>query len=909
MSELKALAVESNPHIIAITETWTNSNIDNSFLEIDGYSLLIRRDREDTTDGRGGGILVYTKSELSCHEVATPGDIIQTVSLQINLASDKLNVYIVYRSPNSSQENNAKINDFISHVEQNAVIVGDFNYPSINWDLLNGNPQERDFLEILSEKHLHQHVSFPTHNSGNILDLVLSSCPNLIHSVEEIGKLGNSDHLAIEILIQAQTVSHMRKHKHWNFSKAKFQDMKVELASIPWSDHLQGDIESDWASFKKTFLDTCEKYIPKKSQREMKQPPWFNHEILRLVRQKRAAWNRYKMFKNQNDFLFYKSLEKKVCKTVKKAKHKHEVNIAKNAKSNPKLFYAYLNNKKRNKVQIGPLKNEDGTLSYDDAEKSHIFNSYYSKVFTQENPLLPDDPPHSCCPEMDDLIISRRRIMELLQESKSSSSPGPDEINQRILKEVAEEISYPLLLLYKKSFESSILPEDWKTAHVIPIFKKGSKTDPANYRPISLTSVVVKLFERIIKEGIMAHLIVNKLINPSQHGFMPKRSTTTNLVAYLDYVTGHLDTGCPVDVLYLDFAKAFDKVPHKRLIQKLKCYKINNKVIAWIKSWLSDRNQRVIVNGIASDWTAVASSVVQGSVSGPILFLIFINDIDLCLGDFEGHLSKFADDTKIAKVVKDQSTAAEMQKIIENLEQWSERWGMEFNAGKCCFIHLGRQNQEFPYFMNGRNISSSSEQKDLGVIISDSCKPSLQCAAAAKKANMTLGRINRAFTCYTKEVMLQIYKVFVRPHLEYAITAWSPWLKKDKELLESIQQRATRRISDIHGTYTERLHMLQLTTLDDRRIRGDAIDMYKYLHHIWNIDIESLFTIINPERPITRQQQSYMPLRVPRAKLDLRKNFFSVRGPDTWNNLPSEIRESSSLNVFKNAYDRFSLQS
>ena len=211
--------------------------------------------------------------------------------------------------------------------------------------------------------------------------------------------------------------------------------------------------------------------------------------------------------------------------------------------------------------------------------------------------------------------------------------------------------------------------------------------------------------------------------------------------------------------------------------------------------------------------------------------------------------------------------------------------------------------------MNGRNISSSSEQKDLGVIISDSCKPSLQCAAAAKKANMTLGRINRAFTCYTKEVMLQIYKVFVRPHLEYAITAWSPWLKKDKELLESIQQRATRRISDIHGTYAERLHMLQLTTLDDRRIRGDAIDMYKYLHHIWNIDIESLFTIINPERPITRQQQSYMPLRVPRAKLDLRKNFFSVRGPDTWNNLPSEIRESSSLNVFKNAYDRFSLQS
>ena len=206
--------------------------------------------------------------------------------------------------------------------------------------------------------------------------------------------------------------------------------------------------------------------------------------------------------------------------------------------------------------------------------------------------------------------------------------------------------------------------------------------------------------------------------------------------------------------------------------------------------------------------------------------------------------------------------------------------------------------------MAGQTISTTSDQRDLGILIDDSCKPGLQCAIAAKKANQVLGRINRSFSCYTRDVMLQIYKVFVRPNLEYAVSAWSPWLAKDINVLESIQHRATRRISDVHGSYPERLQQLQLTTLQERRIRGDAIEMFKYLHGNWDIDFTTMFTTDNPERQITRQQQSYMPVRVPRARLDLRKNFFCVRGPQIWNSLPSEMRQSSSLNAFKNAFDQ-----
>ena len=199
----------------------------------------------------------------------------------------------------------------------------------------------------------------------------------------------------------------------------------------------------------------------------------------------------------------------------------------------------------------------------------------------------------------------------------------------------------------------------------------------------------------------------------------------------------------------------------------------------------------------------------------PVLFTIFINDIDSCLCDFEGFISKFADDTKIAKVVSDETSAAEMQEIISNLERWSATWGMQFNANKCSLIHFGYHNKKFQYSLLGQTVAPANGQRDLGVIIDETCQPSQQCAIAAKKANQVLGRINRAFSCYTKDIMLQIYKVFVRPHLEHAITAWSPWLKKDKDLLESIQHRATRRMSNIHGSYPERLQQLNLTTLEE----------------------------------------------------------------------------------------------
>ena len=294
---------------------------------------------------------------------------------------------------------------------------------------------------------------------------------------------------------------------------------------------------------------------------------------------------------------------------------------------------------------------------------------------------------------------------------------------------------------------------------------------------------------------------------------------------------------------------------------------------------------------------------MQGSVLGPILFIIYIDDIDTCLGNFSGFVSKFADDTKIAKVVKNKESAAEMQTIITNLEAWCKIWGMDFNIKKCCLMHFGYNNPKTEYKMESQKLTASNNQQNLGIVVSDNLTPSAQCAQAAKKANQVLGQINRSFSCHTKDVMSQIHKVFVRPHLEYAVAAWSPWHQKDKDTLEKIQRRATRRISNIRGSYPERLRQLNLTTLEERRIRGDAIEVFKCLNGFWDIEKNSLLTLDNSNKPKTRHQNSHMPLVVPHARLDLRKNSFAVRGSVLWNSLPSNVRKSSSTNAFKNAYD------
>ena len=260
-------------------------------------------------------------------------------------------------------------------------------------------------------------------------------------------------------------------------------------------------------------------------------------------------------------------------------------------------------------------------------------------------------------------------------------------------------------------------------------------------------------------------------------------------------------------------------------------------------------------------------------------------------------------------MIKRISTVADnlaLQDVINNLMAWAKKWQMSFNVGKCKILHLGNNNPQFVYNMEGVTLNVTSNQKDLGVFVDQSAKPSLQVSKAAQKANQVLGRLLRSFKCREKTTMVQLYKTFVRPHLEYAIQAWCPYTIKDIDTLEKVQKRFVRQITSLSGTYEEKLLKIGLTSLRDRRTRGDCIETFKMLRGFTKVDKSTWLTFLSREvGPQTRLSSDPLSLETKPARLDLRKHFFSVRIPTIWNALPLTIRQSTSVNQFKALYDKF----
>uniref|UniRef100_K7EYU7 Reverse transcriptase domain-containing protein n=1 Tax=Pelodiscus sinensis TaxID=13735 RepID=K7EYU7_PELSI len=411
---------------------------------------------------------------------------------------------------------------------------------------------------------------------------------------------------------------------------------------------------------------------------------------------------------------------------------------------------------------------------------AEMLNDFFVSVFTEKSGGVPNVVNTSRERVSLEDKIHKEQVKNHVGKLDVSKSPGPDEMHPRILKELIEEVSEPLAMIFEKSWQTGEIPEDWKRANIVPIYKKGNKNNPGNYRPVSLTSVPGKIMEQVIKEIICKHLEGNKVIGNSQHGFVKNKSCQTNLIAFFDKITSLVDKGEAVDVIYLDFSKAFDTVSHDILIDKLGKYNLDRATIRWVHNWLDNRSQRVVVNGSKSCWKGITSGVPQGSVLGPVLFNIFINDVDIGI---ESTLIKFADDTKLGGV----ATSLEDRDIIQNdlskLEKWSEVNRMRFNKEKCKVLHLGRNNQFHTYKMGSDCLGRSMAERDLGVIVDHKLNMSQQCDAVAKKANMILGCINRCVVSKTREVILPLYSALVRPQLEYCVQFWAPHFKKDVEKL------------------------------------------------------------------------------------------------------------------------------
>jgi hypothetical protein len=353
---------------------------------------------------------------------------------------------------------------------------------------------------------------------------------------------------------------------------------------------------------------------------------------------------------------------------------------------------------------------------------------------------------------------------------------------------------------------------------------------------------------------------------------------------------------------YLDFAKAFDKVPHERLIIKLEAKGVTGKVKNWIREWLTDRSQRVVVGDKVSDECDVGSGMPQGTILGPPLFNVHIDDIDLemLLADLA---VKFADDTKGAKEIKSVEDRHKLQQVLNNLYDWSKRWGMEFNIPKCKIMHVGRNNPEYKYTINGQELSVVEEEKDIGVIVQKNLKPTRQCEKASNMAAAVLRQIERNFHYRDKGVFVRLYKQYVLPHLEFSSPAWSPWTRMDIDKLEKVQRKAVKMVSGLEGIeYEDRCAEIGLKPLETRRKLHDLVLLHGMVHERGGITIENMFERADlREGARTRQAAGVNNLKVPAARTDMRKNFFTVRTVSEWNNLPDELKSEANKEKFKQA--------
>ena len=672
------------------------------------------------------------------------------------------------------------------------------------------------------------------------------------------------------------------------------------------------DINEQWALFETQLKGAIEDCVPKitvnNSQKlKHKKDSEESRKLNAKIKKKQRLW---KKFRKENDWTAreeYNKVRNQVRRLTRNKLKMKEIRIAENVKDNPKLFWNHVQKKTKTKSSIPELYKDSDTkeLTKSDGEKADVLADFFGSVFTSENESsMPDIKISENVKPLTECTIDEEDIKKRLRDLKVGKSPGPDGIHPRVLKELHEVLSIPLKIIFEESIRKSSLPEVWKTANITALFKKGDKKNPGNYRPVSLTCILCKVLESIIREKIVTHMQDHKLFSKKQFGFISGRSTVLQLLKVLDRWTEILDEGGCIDVAYCDFMKAFDKVPHNRLLHKLKMYKIGDVYISWLEAFLKGRKQRVTVNGTSSTWRPVTSGIPQGSVMGPIMFVLYINDLPDCLKN-DSELYLYADDTKIFRKIKCEEDCQKLQEDIECMQNWSDTWLLRFHPEKCKYMRIGAtkvNNFQYKLKHDQEPMEKSKAEKDVGVIIDENLSFEKHMVEKINKANSVLGAIRRSFQFLDNKTFKLLYTSLVRPLLEYANPVWNPYKIKHIDMLENVQRRATK---IMHGmeelSYPERLRKIGLPSLTYRRHRGDMIEVYKILSNRYDPDVSDIFTLRDTD--ITRGHNC--KIYKEQSRLEIRRNSFKNRVVELWNCLPNNVVTCKTTQSFERNLDRF----
>ena len=924
LSEIASLN-NNNNLVLTLTESHLHENIDNAEISIDGYTPY----RADRIGNIKGGIIVYIKDNWQSQiEVLDSGSINLIEYLVLYIKKINLIFITVYRSPSSDRQTFSlvmdKINSIIMQKEQNCpsiILNGDFNFPEIKFEhgLIPESTQPHQILKNFADKFsLIQKIIHPT-RVNNILDLVFTNNEEIFtdFSIEDYPSL--SDH---RLIIGHSTLKYTKNSEKIttfgnSFRTLNFYSENVnwiaineELSKISWNTVIKSvNMDLGYSELCKILFDICKNNVPKKKNRAKSRIP---RDRRILMKQRSSLKKRLVRSYGRRKSEILSNLEEiqhQIAESHKKEISKRERRAIEAIKTNIKYFFTYAKSLSKTKSNIGPFL-ENNELIDDPQKKANILKSQFESVFINENidNVIPNATANSV--SLSEIQFTEEDIANHIKELRTNAAAGPDEIPAILLKNCVDQLKYPIYKLWKISFENGTIPSNLKTGLISPIFKGGDRCAPQNYRPVSLTSHITKIFEKIVAKEINNFLETNDLFNEEQHGFRSGRSCLSQLLAHHNSIIEGLEDGSDVDVIYLDFAKAFDKVHHGILLNKLRKLGITGKMNKWLEQFLCNRTQKVSVEGCLSDESAITSGVPQGTVLGPILFLIHISDINK---DVEHcRVSSFADDTRILKTIRKPEERNLLQADLNRIYNWSEKNKMKFNNSKFEMINYSVRPEDqvnHPYLtQDGTQIAIENELRDLGVTLSNDATFSSNIFEKVANAKKFVGWIMRTFHTREKLVMLTLFKTLVIPRIEYCSQLWNPYKVEEIQEIENVQRNFTKRINGLENlNYWERLRTLDLYSLERRRERYIIIYVWKIIRGLVpNIEGRNKIETYDNIRFGLRCK---IPRRITTATDRIQtckdKNFF-VNGPNLFNCLPKDIREcTESPDVFKRKLDKF----
>ena len=932
--DFQAYIFNHEPDVIVLNETWLNNTINNNEIFPNNSYKVFRVDRSPNTHPpdknnpkkfrrNGGGVLIAVRSDLDIKSHVVKSNCKAEI-LSIILTTKtkkKICVTTYYRVGSLGVANFSEVRRHLETICKRRdikkhIVLGDLNLNGIDWDTrITTVELKNKFLDTFSDLNLNQLIDKPTHEHGRTLDLLLCDVPQMISSihVQEKDEICSSDHFGISFSMNIDCKRLKgKKRKMYNFKKADWESLNFDLRHVQWDSILKFcDPTTAWNKSKAILFQLCDKHIPKLTIKSQFQPPWFDSDIHKLCLKKERLRKKFKCTKNPIDQEKFK-MARKIFQRAVQDKMRSNFDDDSDPALISKKFWSHVKSTS-NSTRIPETVYYKGRFRNNTNDQADLFNTYFEDQFSDEsnyNIGINFKNDNSM-----DFRITIGDVRYHLSKLNPNKCPGPDGIHGKILKNCATSLAYPLSQLFNTSFKTGHIPEEWKLANVVPVFKKGDKCNVENYRPISLTCLVMKIFEKCIRSEMMD--ICKGLINEKQHGFLPAKSCTTQLVPFTDNIAQCLNDKSRTDIIYFDFAKAFDSVNHDIILYKLKHqFKIDGVLLKFIVSYLKNRSQRVVIGGSQSNNILVKSGVPQGSILGPLFFVLFINDMHSCI-DQHTSIALYADDTKIWRKIVHNYDCSALQNDINSLNSWALKNKMKFHPDKCKVLSITDERilhilpfDRFPYCIGKTCLDYVNCEKDLGVYVNNKLNWSLQCSTLTTKATNMLNLVRR--TCHFTKNQAQkrvLYLTLVRSQFEHCSVIWRPTQETLIAKIEAVQRRAVKWIlaeqyqSYLPEIYLDKLYNLDLLPMKEKFLYTDLSLFHKIINNKICISMPEYIRLVTMEEIESRLRHSHLDPLCFKHDLGPCKqvfnNSFFPRTYMAWNWLPIEIKMIENYDTFQ----------